>query len=882
MTYVCITGNESNPEDLRRRIEKVINSQLPLVTELRLDYLGLNPRDSFKFLMSLPEAWVSRLVITQRLAASGPLANGKCRWDIPSWQNWWREVWRARPWYAIDLDWLVIDELANESLSWVDEFSNGRAFFSLHGEVTEIEAKIDDLVASANLHKAGVKIAAPVRGARNLAQMAKLSEKLESLPFKVKVAMGQAGRAWRWSRLAGNLSYFVYDQSMSTAQGQDTFENVKRYLKQKNFPDLYILWSTDPLNKIGETHWNRVFEKRHFHARYFNIACSSEDFDPAISEVEKKSWASDALCFMNAAKISGASVTRPFKQIFPKVMSGSSLDSINTIYQKSDGEWGLANTDASALLKILNNFPRDKRVVLIGAGGTANGVIPELKKSGRSLEIWKRNAEGNLPPLQNQNHEDIIVSTWPAEYQDFLVTELDRHSLASSKIIAICDAQLRLASEEAPLALWAQKQNIPYIPGTEWWKEQARGQEKLWGLSGSLSENLALPRSKSQTIRALFGAAICGGTSTIFNPAKGKDVKTCIRVLESLGVQIRQEDQKLIVKSDPKEIFATAPREILEFGECGAVLRFFMAFAAVFESGTLLLNADEGLRRRPMREFFDLFNLEWDGNWPLEIPCGQNLPENLSLESSSQFASGCILAGAALLVLRKKPQIIFGLDKTRQSYSYLKMTLALLSELGFIVDIDANQIALQYTGKKQAQDLRIDIDASGAAFLECIFRNLEIASPLNWANLEQGQGDGVFLKLLDAIDQGKTIELQNCPDLFPPIWSWICLGRKRAKILGTRVLAYKESDRGAALEEISNSLQVKYFIGDDSIEIDATNFRAPSQEIRLSTQSDHRIAMAIGVLEFFYPNILPEERESVAKSFPDFWLLLQNLKDRIL
>lgn len=276
MAYVCITGNEQSPAALQQRVERVLASHLRVLCELRLDYLDLNPAAAFGFLARLPADLAPRLILTQRLKASGPLAGGQCAWDIMTWQSWWRDVMALRPWFAVDLDWLVLDRLAGESLGWRGKFRSRHAFFSLHAPLKEIEQSLPELVASAKEHNAGVKIACLAEGARDLARLADLSQTLHDLPLRVAVAMGPAGRPWRWSRLSGDLTYFAAEAARITAPGQEPLEAVLPYLSTKQRPDLYLLLGDDPENRYGEKHWNRAFLRRGAKTRYINAASSDE------------------------------------------------------------------------------------------------------------------------------------------------------------------------------------------------------------------------------------------------------------------------------------------------------------------------------------------------------------------------------------------------------------------------------------------------------------------------------------------------------------------------------------------------------------------------------------------------------------------------------
>jgi 3-phosphoshikimate 1-carboxyvinyltransferase len=870
MTYVCITGNESNPEDLRQRLEKVMSTPAPLLAELRLDYLSLSPNECFRFLLSLPEDWSSRLVLTQRLSASGPAAGGRCRWDIPTWQNWWREVIRLRPWYAVDLDWIVVDELANESLSWPQEFRSKHALFSVHGTLDEIEVQLPDLVASAKLHGVGVKIAASVKGAKDLARLARLRESLVDLPLQVVVAMGQAGRAWRWSRLAGGISYFVLDQNSTTALGQDNLENVLPYLKNKRFPELYILWSTDSLNKRGELAWNRSFINRGLTARYFNLACASEDFDPGLSLGDKKAWAEDALFWMRAAHIRGASVTRPFKEVFPLIIPSADA-SINTITDIA-GEWRLDNTDGSAVLKIL----KDRGIastILIGSGGTAQGLKACFEKANHPFYLWKRE-QGKLPALGSAASNEAIISTWPAEYQEILVQELEQVVAKNPNFRPrLCiDAQLKFELHESPLAIWCEKNNIPYIAGAIWWREQAQQQEVLWGLQKT---NLAarllkfIPHSKSETIRALWIALAKAGDTEIVNPGLARDVEVVRAMVSAFGAKIKEIGSIWKITA-PATL--ELPKQTLDAKDCGAALRMLLPWVCAAKKGQLSVTADLALQNRPMSEFFETLALTQ--TWPVNISAGQAFPKALSLQETSQFASGFVLAAAAAVARKPAQSIHFSLPTNSTSGSYLSMTVAMLRDAGFEIKQSLHDLAV-ISNRKNNWVCDIDLDMGALAYLEVLSRQQGWGLRLPWSSLRQS--DGAFAQF-----QQPVVDLSQCPDLAPVLWAQALLTRQSLTVINTPQLRFKESNRGLALVEASRILGATAECHADGFTVDATRWNAPLRNTLLATHSDHRLSMAYGLIEFYYPTVQPDDRECVVKSFPQFWQMLSCAREMSL
>lgn len=516
MTYVCVTGNEQSPGALQQRLERVLSSHPRVLCELRLDFLDLNPAAAFGFLARLPVDMTTRLILTQRLKASGPVANGQCGWDVLTWQSWWQDVMALRPWYGVDLDWLVLDSLTGESLIWQGgKFRARHPFFSLHGSISEIETMLPNIMATAKEHQSGVKVAAPVEGAADLARLAKVALQLKELPFHIAVAMGEAGRAWRWSSMAGNVTYFAAEGGRATAPGQEPFAAVLPYLHSTRRPDLYLLLGDNPENKYGEERWNRAFLRRGARQRYIN----SFSLDRSGPE-----WAANADFWMTAAGVCGASVTKPYKLSFP--------EPTNTLKRTDDG-WERANFDGEAVVEVLRrrSVPAGAAVVIAGGGGAAQAVAAGLREHGFEPKLWVRQ-DGRLAA---RPEGQAFVSTWPGEYQEALVD-----ALGNSEFQVVIDAQFSRPPGQAPLALWAEAKGIAYVPGTIWWREQARMQDHFWfgenRLGAARDAVLKLiPHSKSETLRALAISLAFGVPTEIRQPGLNDDTEVFAGAIEALG-----------------------------------------------------------------------------------------------------------------------------------------------------------------------------------------------------------------------------------------------------------------------------------------------------------------------------------------------------------
>ncbi|NUM88273.1 MAG: hypothetical protein HUU37_03630 [Bdellovibrionales bacterium] len=849
MTHVCITGNETDPGALRQRVDEVIRSHARVLCELRLDYLDLSPAHAFSFLAKLPSDWAPRLVITQRLRASGLAAQGRCGWDVPTWQSWWKDVMALRPWFAVDLDWLVVDRITGESLSWQGTFRGRHAFFSLHGTLDEAENLGPELAASARKHNAGIKIAAPVRGPRCLARLMDLSDRLGEFPLKTFAAMGDAGRAWRWSPLAGDFSYFAFDESRTTAPGQHTFQDVKPYLTGRQRPDLYLLWSDDAGNRHGEKIWNSVFLARDAHARYVNVACT----DVPESASDHESWARDALRWMERAGVRGASVTKPFKEVFPPLLGG--FGSVNTLW-RGEGGWKCASTDGEAVLRILGEGTRGS-VAVLGGGGAAQAVMRALQAAGHSVTQYRRDAEGFL---SRGNNESVVVSTWPGPYQERLVEELARWGSDSIKLCI--DAQFSRRESESPLALWCRDHGVEYVPGTEWWRWQALGQDHLWfGENRPGARALArlwklVPHSKSETIRALAIAAVRKGRTEIRHPSLCRDAEVFRAAIESLGVDVEDRDGAWWVAPAPLR----APQDPIPCDEGATGFRVLAALAPLLEGGVLRLDAAESLRRR-----------SGSAEWPMKIPAA--FPERVSVGLSSQFATGAAIAAAGWAG-RHGGARSFVLDGVLRSAPYFSLTCSMLTAAGACVTKSGDRVEVSVgAGWKEGWITEIRPDPSSLAFLEVAARGM---GGRLMPKEPDAAGDSEFPLLLDEwLQSGGEVDLGHHPDLAPPFLAAAAVLRRPLLVKGAPQLRHKESDRVELLVAMARALGMETEALADGFRVSG----APCRAARIRTGGDHRIAMAAGVIGLSHAGVEVDDRACISKSFPLFWDALTLLRE---
>ena len=114
---------------------------------------------------------------------------------------------------------------------------------------------------------------------------------------------------------------------------------------------------------------------------------------------------------------------------------------------------------------------------------------------------------------------------------------------------------------------------------------------------------------------------------------------------------------------------------------------------------------------------------------------------------------------------------------------------------------------------------------------------------------------------------------RDCSDVFPSFAVIATQCETPTELGGIAHTRLQESDRIRAVADGINALGGKATAYGDSIRIEP----APLHDGVVDAKGDHRIAMAFSILGLQVPGIAIEGAESVSKTFPDFYAMLQEL-----
>jgi len=396
----------------------------------------------------------------------------------------------------------------------------------------------------------------------------------------------------------------------------------------------------------------------------------------------------------------------------------------------------------------------------------------------------------------------------------------------------------------------------------------------------------ATPASKSYTIRAMMCAALAEGESRIINPLTSDDTDAASEVLSQIGISIIKEADCWRVKGGSFH----QPQANLFCRDSAATLRFMTAIASLVP-GEGCLTAGESLAKRPVEPLPSILA-------QLGVKCcvenGAVIVEGGRLaggtaqlpgDISSQFVSALLL----IAPLAEKGVTII-LTTPPRSRPYLEMTLGCMQKFG--IEVEVSNVFSRFEVKPQRYkpaDYIIEGDWSSASYLLALGAACGEVSANN-LNTNSLQGDRIMLNLLQQMGadmeikehsvtvrksnlKAITVDLADCIDLLPTMAVLAAFADGTSHFNGISRARLKESNRVLAVIDGLNKMGISVFEEADSLII---NGAEPTGAI-IDSFNDHRIAMAFSIPGAKFGDTVINEAECVAKTYPGYWEVFQNL-----
>lgn len=392
-----------------------------------------------------------------------------------------------------------------------------------------------------------------------------------------------------------------------------------------------------------------------------------------------------------------------------------------------------------------------------------------------------------------------------------------------------------------------------------------------------------VPPSKSDVHRAIICAAMANGVSRISPVALSNDIKATIGCIKALGADAVLENNVLTVDGTNMYKNKTA---LLDCGESGSTLRFFIPIAAVGNINATFVGKGK-LPQRPIGIFTEALPkagtvCKTEGGLPLEIK-GQlkngifEIPGNVS----SQFITGLLLA---LPILEGDSEIV--LTSPLESVGYIAMTIRTMKQFG--VNIQATEKGWHIKGGQtyKSCNYTTDGDWSQAAFF-MVLGAVSGKVTVKGVAKDSTQGDkkcaeilarfGAKVTQLDnevTVEKGElkaiTVDASQIPDLVPVLSVCATFAEGTTKIINAERLRIKECDRLKATSELLNNLGGKVKELSDGLEITGVSSLKGGN---VNGYNDHRIVMSAAVCAARSDeDITATFAMSINKSYPDFYI----------
>ena len=419
-------------------------------------------------------------------------------------------------------------------------------------------------------------------------------------------------------------------------------------------------------------------------------------------------------------------------------------------------------------------------------------------------------------------------------------------------------------------------------------------------LGHPVDAEVRLPGSKSLTNRALVCAALAAEQSTLDGALRADDTEAMIGCLAALGVVIDTDwDAARVTVGGAGGRFPVGDAT-LDARMSGTTARFVAPLLALGH-GRRRLTGHPQLLARPMGPTVaalrslgaQITAAGEDGRLPIVIDARGGLrggSVELPGHVSSQFLSGLLLAAPAM-----DEGFTATITSPLVSRPYLALTTATMAAFG--VEVDARDDPPAFTvaaGHYRARDLRIEPDASAASYFFAAAAVCGGRVRVPGLGSASGQGDLAFAHVLGRMGaeveqteswtevrgtgrlEGIEVDLADLSDTAPTLAVVAACASTPTTVTGVGFIRAKESDRiGAAVTELRRC-------GVDAEEQPDGFVVRPDPSglhgARVATYDDHRMAMSFAVLGLRVAGITITDPACVAKTFPDFFEVLEGLR----
>jgi len=417
---------------------------------------------------------------------------------------------------------------------------------------------------------------------------------------------------------------------------------------------------------------------------------------------------------------------------------------------------------------------------------------------------------------------------------------------------------------------------------------------KLTVEKSRLNGTVAIPGSKSHTIRAVAIASLADGQSIIRVPLSSSDTLSAIDCYQALGADIDATDPECWKVNGTGGKIAS-PKDIIDVGNSGTTLRIAVGSAALAQTGrAITFTGDEQIRSRhigPLLESLsDLgakcVSLNNNGKAPVEIT-GKLTGGKTSIAAvTSQYLSSLLLCTP----LAPKDSEI---DVTLLNEpGYVQMTLDWLDKQQ--IEYENQQMRkFKVKGNQnyEAFDLPIPADFSSATFFLCAAAIAADEVTLLGLDFSDSQPDKAVVEYLKAMGadieiepdgvkirasqlKGTEIDMNATPDALPAMAVTAAFAEGETRLINVPQARNKETDRIKCMAEELKKMNVNVEELPDGLIIR----QSKAKPAELNGWADHRVVMALSLAGLALDGrCVIDTAEAMNVTFPTFTELMNSI-----
>lgn len=403
---------------------------------------------------------------------------------------------------------------------------------------------------------------------------------------------------------------------------------------------------------------------------------------------------------------------------------------------------------------------------------------------------------------------------------------------------------------------------------------------------------IAVPPSKSHSLRAILFASLSKGTSIIENCLFSPDSQAMLTACEKMGAHVRRIGDSLHIQGNP-DPHHCHPR-YFHMGNSGIALRFLTALSTLSPTPTLITGSHT-LKRRPiapllssLKQLGAHIRQKTSSSIPFTIH-GPLSPGHVTISGQdSQYASALAITAA----LAPYP-LSFSIENLKER-PWFDLTLDWLHSLN--ISFLRDQDSLTFPGGQSLESFSYSVpgDYSSAAFLASFGLLSSSSKPTILRNLssQDSQGDKLLFSLLKQLGahiligkhhiemhpssfSGGEIDMDPFIDALPILAVLCCFAKNPSRLYNALGAKDKESNRIEAIAHELQKMGGSVHPTRDGLYIKPSRLRGAV----VDSHNDHRIAMALAVAGVHASSgqTLLCNTQCINKSFPYFVIAAQTL-----